>query len=79
MWPGENGTVMSKVPPECLFIDSILDPLKSYLRSNYPRRLIELDVAQVWRKRFIRGDVRYKIRRAFAVAGMRPPNFMMRV
>jgi hypothetical protein len=79
MWPGENGTTLTKISPECLFIDSILDPLKGYLRFNYRRRSIELDVVQVCRKRVARGYVRFKLCSAFTAIGMRPPNLLLRV
>jgi hypothetical protein len=79
VWPGENGTTLTKIAPECLFIDSILDPLKGYLRFNYRRRPIELDVVQVLRKSVARGYVRFKLCSAFNAVGMRPPNLLLHV
>lgn len=80
VWPGENGTSLRTLEPPDVEMASIVDPMMGFIQSDYTGALDDcVDVAQVRRKRFIRGDIRYGVRKTCAFLGVRPPAFLMRL
>ena len=80
VWPGENGTSLKPLSFLEADMTSILEPMEEFIRADYSETGLDcVDVAQVKRKRFIRGDMRYGVRKTCSILGIRPPAFLMRL
>lgn len=80
VWPGENGTSLKYVNMELADINSIIEPMVQFISTDCPGVPLDcVEVAQVKRKRFIRGDMRYGLRKTCSILGVRPPAFLMRL
>jgi hypothetical protein len=80
VWPGENGTSLKVVEEQGDELATIVQPMAHFLLAEYPGIPMDcVELAQVRRKRFIRGDVRYGLRKTCSLFGVRPPAFFMRL
>lgn len=80
VWPGENGTRLQTVNMEDTEMSTIIDPMTQFILDDFDGAALGcVDVAQVKRKRFIRGDMRYGLRKTCSILGIRPPAFLMRL
>ena len=80
VWPGENGTSLKPLGLPDADMTSILEPMEAFIQADYSEAPLDcVDVAQVKRKRFIRGDMRYGLRKTCSILGVRPPAFLMRL
>lgn len=73
VWPGENGTSLRLVGSKRTEMISVLEPMAQSLLSDFPGLDLEcVELARVIRKRFIRGDMRYGIRKTCAASYAMP-------
>lgn len=80
VWPGENGTRLKPLKKYDHELVSLLEPMTRYIVEEYPHlHPLCVELARVKRKRFIRGDVRYGLRKTCSILGIRPPSFFMRL
>lgn len=80
VWPGENGTSLKAVGRQSTRLTSIVEPIAQFLHCDFPRLPDDcVNLAEVKRKRFIRGDMRYGLRKTCSLLGVRPPAFLMRL
>lgn len=80
VWPGENGTSLKPVSVPSMEMITIVEPMAQFILTDYPGVPLDcVEVAQVKRKRFIRGDMRYGLRKTCSILGIRPPACLMRL
>jgi hypothetical protein len=80
VWPGENGTSLKVVGGRSRELAAIVEPIAQFLLCDFPRLPLDcVNLAEVKRKRFIRGDMRYGLRKTCSILGIRPPAFLMRL
>jgi hypothetical protein len=84
VWPGENGTTLKILLGNTGCLQRLFAPIVAFASLEYGDRKEEggipvLELANVKRKRFLRGDIRYGFRKTCALLKVRPPGIFMRL
>lgn len=93
VWPGENGTTLKVLGGNTQCLEKLFDPILQFTLMEYghgawaseggddsDEMLVpRLELANVKRKRFLRGDIRYGFRKCCTILRVRPPGIFMRL
>jgi hypothetical protein len=84
VWPGENGTTLKVLQGNTGCLQRLFAPIYNFASLEYGDRKEEggipvMELANVKRKRFLRGDIRYGFRKTCALLKIRPPGIFMRL
>lgn len=77
VWPGENGTKLVDLKGDTTTLMSLFEPIREDLKKEFGvdeegERIVDLKMANVKRKIFIRGSLRYGLRKACNKLGLTP-------
>lgn len=88
VWPGENGTTLKVLTGNVGCLKRLFEPIARFTEEEYKDRkylgeeddgIPIIELANVKRKRFLRGDIRYGFRKTCAVLKLKPPGIFMRL
>jgi len=85
VWPGENGTHLEVLKGHTGCLERLFDPIVQFMNLEYADKAGEeygipkVILADVKRKRFLRGDIRYGFRKTCSFLHVRPPGIFMRL
>ena len=77
VWPGENGTNLVALKGDTSTLRSLFEPIREDLRNEFGideegGGVVDLSMANVKRKVFVRGNLRYGFRKGCAFFGLTP-------
>ena len=77
VWPGENGTKLVELKGNTDALRSLFEPIREDLDKEFGRdgdeeSVVEMRMANVKRKVFVRGNLRYGLRKSCAFFGLTP-------
>jgi len=85
VWPGENGTSLKGLEGETEKLGRLLGPIRGFMVKAFEGRgkeeggEVEVGLAKVKRKRYLRGDLRYGFRKTCKYLHIKPPGIFMRL
>jgi len=72
VWPGENGTKLVELKGNTDTLMALFEPIRDDLKKEFGEGKVDLRMANVKRKVFVRGNLRYGFRKSCAFFGLTP-------